>query len=74
MLNAIDTNVLLRRIARDDPVQTPLAKAAMAEGADFADMLHVANAKAADKFLTFDRDLHRTEGKIARLTVEILTA
>lgn len=39
-------------------------------GADFGDMIHLAAAREADRFLTFDRDLFSSAGKNAPVTVE----
>jgi predicted nucleic-acid-binding protein len=114
MLRALDTNIILRAVLNDDPVQTPHARSILsgetillstvaleafwvlsvpkrfsrtdaadillnlillpgmvvpdrqalqfaltraAEGADFADMLHLALSGGADVFTTFDRGI-----------------
>jgi predicted nucleic-acid-binding protein len=128
MLSSVDTNILLRRITRDDPVQLEIAKAIFASdtvliahtvlletawvlrsfykwssariaeafeslldlenveiqeeagvrwaigryasGADFADMLHVASSRPADRFITFDTKLAKQAGKTASIQID----
>ena len=130
MLTAVDTNIILRDILRDDPVQSVLAAGIMQsgdilivttvlaeiewvlrsvykwsraqinhalvaltsienvmtedetrgrwaiarheEGADFADMLHVANAHNSDRFITFDQRVERYAGKNAGIPIETI--
>jgi predicted nucleic acid-binding protein len=53
---AVDTNVLVRLVTRDDPDQAARAAAlAWAEGGmDFADALHLASGHRGEAFATFD--------------------
>lgn len=44
----------------------------MAAGADFADMMHVAEAEGASSFATFDRRLGRRAGPDAPVSIETL--
>ena len=44
----------------------------MATGADFADMLHLADAAGADHFATFDRGVARKAGVHAPVAIETL--
>jgi predicted nucleic-acid-binding protein len=41
-------------------------------GADFADMVHLAEAKTHDAFLTFDRALRKDAGSASLVPVELL--
>jgi predicted nucleic acid-binding protein len=56
---AVDTNVLVRLVTRDDPYLAARAAAlAWAEGGmDFADALHLASARQRAAFATFDARL-----------------
>jgi predicted nucleic-acid-binding protein len=52
------------------PPHAHWALARMAEGADFADMMHIALAAEADSFATFDRRLTRSAGPDTPVPVE----
>jgi predicted nucleic-acid-binding protein len=125
---AVDTNVVIRYLTNDDPVQTPVATETLrvgfilpvtvlmesewvlrsyyrwprdrifvalsdlidlpsavhvpegarwalsrfAEGAEMADMLHVAAAIGANKFLTFDTDIEHDAGPDTPIPIETL--
>lgn len=47
--------------------------ARFADGADFADMVHLVLADAADRFVTFDKDLVRKAGLDAPIKIETLS-
>ncbi len=47
--------------------------ARFADGADFADMVHLVLADAADRFVTFDKDLVRKAGLDVPIAIETLT-
>lgn len=47
--------------------------ARFADGADFADMVHLVLADAADRFVTFDKDLVRKAGLDAPIAIETLS-
>ncbi|RVT41829.1 type II toxin-antitoxin system VapC family toxin [Sphingobium algorifonticola] len=130
MITAVDTNVILRALTRDDPAQAAIAteilrleftlsatvlletewvlhasygwsKASIAKafrnlldmsqlvdapagmdwvltryenGADFADMMHLCEAKGASRFVTFDKKIKKYAGDDPPLRVETLTA
>jgi predicted nucleic acid-binding protein len=44
----------------------------LAEGMDFADALHVANARGSDTFVTFDRALAKKARKLTDIEVRVL--
>jgi predicted nucleic acid-binding protein len=44
----------------------------MAAGMDFADAIHLANAKGSDAFATFDRRLAKTAKKLSDVAVRVL--
>ena len=128
-MKAIDTNVLIRYLTRDDPDQVERAEAALSveclvtntvlietvwvlasvfrikreaiasalsqllrlstlrmedgaliawaverfrDGADFADMVHIASSTAADAFVTFDMDIAKRAGPDCPLPIETL--
>lgn len=57
------------RIRVEDPAIVSQALEWLASGMDFADALHLAQAGGCDAFITFDRDLIRTAGRIAAVPV-----
>lgn len=130
VLSAVDTNVILRRLTRDDVSQAEIANAIFTngdvfisatvlietewvlrsfykwgrgrinqvlcalislpnvvtaneellhwalsrhgEGADFADMIHVAGAQNADRFVTFDQRVKRFAGNETGMLIETI--
>ncbi len=132
VLSAVDTNVILRRLTRDDELQAEIADRLFnnddifisatvlietewvlrsyykwernrinevlcalislpnivtaneellrwalsrhGEGGDFADMIHVAGAQSADRFVTFDHRVNRFAGNEAGVLIETIGA
>ncbi|HCE44545.1 MAG TPA: hypothetical protein DET40_13445 [Lentisphaeria bacterium] len=63
-MTAVDTNILVRFLVKDD-------KAQYESGLEFADALHLASSRGADKFMSFDKSLVKKAGKLTHLAVEI---
>jgi predicted nucleic-acid-binding protein len=58
----------------EEPGTVRLALDLFGDGMDFADALHLASSKGADRFVTFDRDLSQSaQGQAALPPVELLT-
>ncbi len=57
---------------QDVPSHAGWAIDRLAAGADFADVMHLANASAATSFVTFDRRLSRRAGSQTPIPVETL--
>ncbi|HEX3129021.1 MAG TPA: type II toxin-antitoxin system VapC family toxin [Thermoanaerobaculia bacterium] len=58
----------------EEPATVRLALDLFSEGMDFADALHLASSRGADRFVTFDRNLSLSaEGHTALPPVEFLT-
>lgn len=53
-LIAVDTNIVVRLLTRDDPQQFERAEW-YEHGLDFADAIHLAKSRHVDEFRTFDR-------------------
>lgn len=58
--------------AIDAPPNIRWAIDQMEQGADFADMIHVATAAGADRFATFDKKLPRGAGTESPIPIEAL--
>lgn len=74
-INAALTAVInVENIATDDDAGIRWAIERHGEGADFADMLHIARAQSADRFVTFDQRVRRFAGNEAGVVVETIGA
>ena len=62
----------LPAIAVSDPALVAWAIERFAQGADFADMMHLLSARHTDGFLSFEKDLAKVAGPDAPLPVETL--
>jgi predicted nucleic-acid-binding protein len=71
--HALSSLVELENILIEQPDQINWALARHADGADFADVLHLVGARMADKFMTFDKPLASQAGPEATIPVEILS-
>ena len=66
-------NIIDMPEAIDVPVNILWVLERFAAGADFADMMHIAAAGQADKFVTFDQRIDRSVGNSSPVAVMTLT-
>lgn len=64
----------VENIVTDDDAGIRWAILRHSEGADFADMLHMARAQSADRFVTFDQRVKRFAGNEAGMVIETIGA
>lgn len=69
---ALRAIVQLERVHCEDAQALLKAIDAFEQGMDFADAIHLAQAKDADRFVTFDKDLKK-RARAARSFIEVVT-
>ncbi len=69
---ALSLFVRLPAIRLEEPERVNQALDWLSQGMDFADALHLAGADDCEAFITFDRALARSSGKLGTLPVRLL--
>ena len=69
---ALSLFIRLPAVRLEEPVRVNQALDWLSRGMDFADALHLAKADDCEAFVTFDRVLARSSGKLGTLPVRLL--
>ena len=69
ILEALRSFAGLPRVILEEPTRIAQALDWLEQGMDFADAVHLAGAGSCEAFVTFDRPLIRTAGRLSKITV-----